>query len=143
MASANGTNRFASPGANPMSPLEKLAERVRQYFEQPPEISREALLLESVPRELRFLQQRETGRVAGPVPGEGEGSNRWSTARRPLGAEDIRLHTWLTERLAAVHYDRHGLWPKLRRFLFSNRLVQWLGGARGGPSGNLEQPRAH
>jgi hypothetical protein len=51
----------------------------------------------------------------------------WSTARRPLSAEDIRVHAWLSQRLAVLHHERHGLWPKLRRFLCGNRLVRWLG----------------
>jgi hypothetical protein len=33
----------------------------------------------------------------------------------------------LSERLAVLHYERHGLWPKLRRLLLGNRLIQWLG----------------
>jgi len=49
---------------------------------------------------------------------------RRSTVRPPLSAEDIRMHTWLIERLAALHFERHGLWPKLRRFLFGNRLKE-------------------
>jgi len=44
----------------------------------------------------------------------------------PRRAEDIRIQAWLTERLAVLHYERHGLWPRLRRFLFGNRLVRWL-----------------
>jgi hypothetical protein len=53
-------------------------------------------------------------------------TNVLETVRPRLNAEDIRLHTWLFERLAAVHYERHGLWPRLRRLLFDNRLVRWL-----------------
>jgi hypothetical protein len=52
-----------------------------------------------------------------------ETTRRW---RRLPSAEDIRLHGWLAERLAAVHYERHGLRPKLRRLIFENRLVRWL-----------------
>jgi hypothetical protein len=47
--------------------------------------------------------------------------------RRPLTAEDVRIHAWLSRRLAVLHYERHGLWPKLRRLLFGNRLARWLG----------------
>jgi hypothetical protein len=43
-----------------------------------------------------------------------------------LTAEDIRLPAWLADRLAVVHYEQHGLWPRLRWFLFGNRLVRWL-----------------
>jgi len=34
---------------------------------------------------------------------------------------------WLFERLELLHYERHGLWPRLRRLLFGNPLGRWLG----------------
>jgi len=43
-------------------------------------------------------------------------SDRWP-AERPLTDEDIRIHAWLNDRLAELHYQRHGLWPRLRRLL--------------------------
>jgi hypothetical protein len=42
-------------------------------------------------------------------------------ARSPLSAEDVRVHARLTERLAVLHHERYGLWPKLRR-LFSGKV---------------------
>ncbi len=121
MVAANPNDRIPSDGSNPVPPVNRLAERVRHY------LAREKFLLEAVRREIDFREQRETENGAGPARREGEGTNRWSTARPPLSAEDIRLHAWLTERLAVLHYERYGLWPKLRRFLFGNRLVRWLG----------------
>jgi len=50
-----------------------------------------------------------------------------SATRPALSAEEIIIHAWLTGRLAMFHYERHGLWPRLRRFLLGNRLVRWLG----------------
>ena len=41
--------------------------------------------------------------------------------RPPLTAEDLRIHAWINERLAALHQERHGLWAKVRWFLFGNR----------------------
>ena len=41
--------------------------------------------------------------------------------RPPLTAEDLRIHAWINERLAALHRERHGLWAKVRRFLLGNR----------------------
>jgi hypothetical protein len=38
-------------------------------------------------------------------------------ARPPLSAEDVRVHARLAERVAVIYYQRHGLWPKIRRFL--------------------------
>ena len=40
--------------------------------------------------------------------------------RPPLTAEDLRIHAWINERLAALYRERHGPWAKLRRFLFGN-----------------------
>jgi len=102
MVAANSNDRIPFVGSNHVPPVNRLAERVRHYFDQYPEVAREEFVLES---------RREGTR----------------TARPPLSAEDIRIHAWLIERLAIVHYERHGLWPKLRRFLFGNCLVRWLG----------------
>jgi hypothetical protein len=127
MVAANSNDRVPSARANPVLPDSILAQRVRQYFEQQSEVARENFLLEALRRGIPFREQRETGNGAGSVRREGEGTNTGSSARPPLSAEDIRLHAWLSERLAMLHYERHGLWPKLRRFLFENRLVLWLG----------------
>jgi hypothetical protein len=53
-------------------------------------------------------------------------ANKWHKARPTPSAEDIRLHAWLNERLAVLQYERSGLWPRLRRLLFGNRLAQLL-----------------
>jgi hypothetical protein len=127
MAAANPNDRIPSAGSNSVPPVNRLSERVRHYFDQHPEVSRQEFLLEAVRREIHFREQRETGNGAGPVRRQDKGTSRWSTARPRLSAEDIRLHAWLTERLAVLHHERHGLWPKFRRFLFGNRLVRWLG----------------
>ena len=126
MAAANLDDRFPPVRSNPMPPINRLAERVRQYFDQHPEVSREEFLLDAVRKEIRTREQRETGNGASPARRERQRTNRWSTARPSLTAEDIRIHAWLTERLAALHHERHGLWPTLRRFLLGNRLVRWL-----------------
>jgi hypothetical protein len=36
--------------------------------------------------------------------------------RLPLTEERMRMHAWLNERLAALDYERHGLWPRAKRF---------------------------
>src|SRR5260370_39369727 len=118
MVAANPNDRIPSAGSNRVALVNQLAERVRDYLEQHPEVSREEFLLEAVRREIRFREQRATGNGAGGARREGDGTNRWSTARPPLRAEDIRIHAWLIEHQAVLHYERHGLWPKLRRFLF-------------------------
>jgi hypothetical protein len=127
MIDAFPTSRFPSVGAKLVLPVNRVAERVRHYFDQHPEVAREKFLLEALRREVDFREQGELENEARFAPRVGDESNRWSTARPRPSAADIRVHAWLTERVAAVHYERHGLWPKLRRFLFGNRLVRWLG----------------
>jgi hypothetical protein len=122
MAVANPNHGIPSAGSNLMLPVNRPAERIRHYFDQHPEVSREEFLLEAVCREIHFREQR-----AGLARRESHETVRWYTARPPLSAGDIRIHAGLTDRLALLHYERHGLWPKLRRFLFGNRLVRWLG----------------
>ena len=38
--------------------------------------------------------------------------------RQPLTTEDVRVHTWINERLAILDRNRRGLWAKVRRFFF-------------------------
>jgi hypothetical protein len=115
MVASNLRNSIPSPG-------NRLASRVRQYFDLHPEVSREEFLLEALQREIQFREQTEMGTRVGPGRRFGGGAARRFPARPALSAEDIRIHTWLTERLALLHYERHGLWPRLKRFLFGNRL---------------------
>jgi hypothetical protein len=127
MVAANPNDRIPSVGSYPVPPVNRLVERVRHYFDQHAELAREKFLLEAVRREIDFREQREAENGAGPWRREGEWTNRWPTARPPLSAEDIRIHAWLSARLAMLSYERYGLWPKLRRFLFGNRLARLLG----------------
>jgi hypothetical protein len=85
-------------------PVNRLTERVGYYFDRDPETSRDE---EAVPQEIHWSEQREHHK-----------DSRYSSTRRPPSAEDLRLHAWLTERLAELRYERHGLWPRLRRFFF-------------------------
>jgi hypothetical protein len=128
MIDGDPNDRIPSDGSDLVPPLNRLSERVRHYFDQHPEDSREEFLLEAVWREIHFHEPRETGNGAGRVPWEGAWTSNWSAARLPRSAEDIRIHAWLAERLAALHYERYGLWPKLRRFLFGNRFGVVVGG---------------
>jgi hypothetical protein len=46
--------------------------------------------------------------------------------RQPLTEEDLRIHAWLNERLAVVHYERHGLRPRANRLLRAiARFLLW------------------
>jgi hypothetical protein len=91
MSATNWNDRIPSVRSKPVPPVNRLAERVGYNFDRDPKTSRDEFLLEAVPQD---------------------------STRRPLSAEDLRLHAWLTERLAVLHYQRHGLWPRLRRFFF-------------------------
>jgi hypothetical protein len=126
MVAVNPNDRIPSAGSNLVAPVNQLDERIRQYFDMHPDVSRVEFLLEAIRREIHFREQTETGNEAGRACREGNGTRRGSTARPPLSAGGIRIHAWLTERLSVLHYERHGLWPRLRRFLFGNRLVRWL-----------------
>jgi hypothetical protein len=104
--------RFASARSKALTPANRLSERVRSYLDQHPEISREELLLAALRREMDFRQQRE-----------GERTVKKFTAQPPPNAEDIRVHVWLSERLAALPAHRQGLWSRLRRLFFGSRLT--------------------
>jgi hypothetical protein len=127
VAAADPNDLIPSARFNPMPPSKRLDERLRRYFDRHPEVSRQEFLLKALWGEIHFREQREPGNAVGPGRRERAGTTRWSTARPPLTAEDIRIHAWLTERWAVLHHERHSLWPKLRRLLFGNRLVRWLG----------------
>jgi hypothetical protein len=127
MAVPDRNNRIPPAGSNPVPPLNCLAGRLRHYSDQGPG----AMPPEFLPRPrwavVDVRGQRQPVLWAGPVRRQGPGPLRWSSARPAVTAEDIRIHAWLARRLAALHHERHGLWPRLRRFLFGNRLARWLG----------------
>ncbi|HVS38266.1 MAG TPA: hypothetical protein VMS17_22100 [Gemmataceae bacterium] len=108
MAGANSNNRIPPDGPDRVPPVNGLAEC-------------ENFLLEVARRAIDFREQRGTENGAEPARRHGEGPNRRPIAWPPLSAEDVRLHAWLTERQAVVHYERYGLWPRLRRYLWGNR----------------------
>ncbi len=99
MVAINPNNRIPFQRCNSVPPVSRVAEPFRDCLYEHPEVSRNKFALEAV---------------------------RWSAARPPLSDEDIRIHAWLSERLALVRYERHGLWPRVRRLLFDNRLMHWL-----------------
>jgi hypothetical protein len=67
-----------------------------------------------------------TGHRPGPTAWESGGTTRRLAVQPPLSLEDLRIHAWLSTRLALLHYEQHGLWPRLRRLLFGDRLSWWL-----------------
>jgi hypothetical protein len=112
MVAINRNWRSSSAASDPIPPVSRLAERVRPYVARHPGVSPEEFLLDAVGSGLTLR--------------EGPGPSPWSADRPPLSEEDIRLHAWLNERLASLHRERYGLWPKIRRSLSGNWLVRWL-----------------
>jgi len=127
MVAAYQNDSIPSIGFNRVAQVKRLADRVRHYFDQHPELDHDIFFLDAVRKEIDFREQWETENVTGPAYREGETTNKSFAVRPRLSAEDIRLHAWLNERLAVLHYERYGLWPRLRRLLFGNRLTQLLG----------------
>jgi hypothetical protein len=127
MFAFNPNDRTPYTRSNFRLPFNRPAELLCRYFDQHPQASREEFLPGALWRQVRLRQQWVRSNGAGLARRESQETNRWPTARPPLSVEDIRIHASLIERLAVLHHERHGLWPKLRRFLSGNRLVRWLG----------------
>jgi hypothetical protein len=102
------TRRFAGFDSNSNPNVKRLAGRVGHFFDRHPEVARQEFLLDAVQREIDFCERQETKRGA---------EKQHSTARPTLNAADVNRQAELAARLAAMHYQRHGLWPRLRRFL--------------------------
>jgi hypothetical protein len=97
MADFNSITGFSSGGSTPV-PINRLGEHFRHSFSEPFE-----------------------GAKALHTPRRGRMRAGWMRARPghrpPLTEEDVRIHAWLWERLVAVNYERHGLWPRVNRLL--------------------------
>jgi hypothetical protein len=101
-------NQFEGPSS--MSAVCRLAMHVCYEFDLQTVLAREKSMRKSGHEEIYFpMTTRSKESVA---------------IRQPPSAEDIRLHAWLDYRLAVLRYQRHGLWPKLRRFLLRIRLTR-------------------
>jgi hypothetical protein len=127
MVAGNFNDGTPSAGRKQVPPVRWLTDRVRNYFDRHPEVSRDEFLLDALSREMDCREQRERWNGAGFAGRQDKKGTRWSTARPRPSPEEIHLHAWLSERLAILHHERHGLWPKLGRSLFGNRLARWLG----------------
>jgi hypothetical protein len=124
MVAFHHDNRIPAPGSNPMAPVNRLVLRVRHYFDRHPEAGREEFLLDAIRREVSFREREETRHGSGTARREGEGTHQRSAIRPPPSAEHIRIRASVAQRLAVLHYERCGLWPKLRRFLFGKHNVR-------------------
>src|SRR5262249_39800577 len=115
---ANGMTR----GEKAMVPCNpnRRTERVGHDLSKHPEAYREEFLLVALRRTIYLSEQQEAGNGPRPARREDQRPSRGSGIRLRPTAKDIRLHAWLSERLAVLHHERHSLWRKLRRFLFGN-----------------------
>lgn len=93
-----------------------LAETVRVYLDRHPEVSPQEFLAQAIQREIGVREQ-QAGEGVRHVPAAVSPSRRTE--------EDVRIHNWLNERLAAVRPQREGMWAKMCR-LFVGRPFHWL-----------------
>lgn len=130
----NSNKRLSSAGFNRVAPTNRLARRLQNYFARHPEASREEFLEDAVGKEIDLrdqLDQRIDPWFARQQPRLWEvQGGPWFTDRPALTEEDVRLHAWIDERLVELHRERNGLWSRIRRFLFDNRLFGWLASNR-------------
>ncbi len=113
MVAANPNNRFSTAGF----------KRINNYFDHHPEVSKREFLREAVEREIQFRERMMTENVIGHTQRECEGANAWLS----ISERELRIHAWLIDRLMLLQEEKRGIWYKLRRFLFDNRLGRWLG----------------
>jgi hypothetical protein len=125
----NNNHRLSSASFKRLPPSNRLAQRVQSYFARHPEASQEDFLQDAVGKEIDFRDQLD--QRVGPWFGHRQalGTNDWFAPPAPT-AEDIRMHAWIDERLAQLHRERYGVWSRVRRFLFGNRLFRWLASNR-------------
>jgi hypothetical protein len=106
------TGKTSSAGFT--SKASRLVGRVSDFFNQHPSVEREEFLLDAVRREIDFLERAENS-PAGNTRAGRRNAGKWTTAYRPLNPEDLRTGAEVAQRVAALHYERYGLWPKIRR----------------------------
>ena len=136
----NKIPRYSNEGSNPV-PVNRLTEYFRnplgEPFEglKPPVGQASRLSTGETPVPLGLpVKAPNTGRpVHSP---SGSPPSFWDSysgpmparlgQRQPLTEEDIRIHAWINERLALLHYERYGLWPRANRLLRAvARLMLW------------------
>lgn len=123
MVALNQKHSIRPAASSPTRPAKPLVKRIHQYFVQHPEVSREEFLSHAVRSEILFREHAETTHRPGAV-GRASDKPKLRPVVRPPSEEDIRLSGLLAQRLAALHYERYGLWPKFRRFLSRNGGVR-------------------
>jgi hypothetical protein len=129
MADINGISRFSNEGSNPV-PVNRLTEYFRNPLREPleclePPVGQASRLSVEAPHTPRLARPSSE---SSPSFWESYSGTMWARPgqRQPLTEEDTRIHAWLNERLAALHYERYGLWPRANRLFRSiARFVLW------------------
>jgi hypothetical protein len=105
----NSLNSLSKSRATRSAAANELSDHVDRYFREHPDVSREAFLLHALGRELADRERQEQ-------------PNRGATFNDP--EENEQQSAEIAMRLAAMNYQRHGVWPRVRRF-FSHSGEQW------------------
>jgi len=118
MIARNHNYWFQRAALNPVPPAHRLKERLLNYFDQHPQVSREGFLLAAIHKEMEF---RAADTILRTWPENARphdrGPRRWDHVGWPQTAEDTHIHVWLAERLVSVDRQRHSWREKLRRIL--------------------------
>ena len=94
MVDGDLNDRIPSDGSDLVPPPSRLSGRVRHYFDEHPEASREEFLLEALRREIHFRRQRQLGKEAGRVRWEGARTSSSSAAPRTSASTPGWPNAW-------------------------------------------------
>jgi len=89
MVAPNHSSPVRQTALNSTPQTQALKDRIRRYFDEHPQVSRDDFLFGAL--------QHETG------------------SRQPLTSEDMRIHAWLIERQAILDRERSGWRSRARR----------------------------
>ncbi len=89
----------------------RLRRRIDRYLGLHPEVVPASLLIDALRREIATREEADL--VSRQAAGDGSES--------PTAEENIDESALLAARLAELNYQRHGIWPRLQRFLFRDR----------------------
>ena len=102
----NYRNALSDSRAGRSPAVHELGERIERYFRVHPQASREAFLLHAVWRELADRQRQDQATHEAKV----------DEAQLRRCEEIVDQCALVAMRLAELNYQRHGLWPRVRRF---------------------------
>jgi hypothetical protein len=96
---------------------QRIATWLKDFFQRNPDVSRQDFLLHAIKTELAYRERRDTT----PWPRAAHAGKTWTASpaahQSPPAEEARRAEDLVAERLMALNYQRHGLWPRIQRFL--------------------------